>query len=180
MTRTNGIRKNRMKDFSITDTATKLLLWRHKMWRHQYFHHLFCCSKVENENSMNMNLFQQNISFLEQKLEKNIKGFDFWRKVWLIGLVSGGSVFFLKTVITRAPFEVTKKGFRCWTPLVKFFQMAHLFAWKKNLDIKDMYDVIICDVITWDFVLVIMSKRLGQQPKHICQVWWRNGQKTQN
>lgn len=69
--------------FSITDTATKLLLWCQKMWHHQHFHHLFCRSKVENENSKIIRL---------KKLKKNYQGVNyFWRKLWLAYMVSLGS-----------------------------------------------------------------------------------------
>ena len=117
MTRTNNIQKNRMKDFSITNTATKLLLWRHKMWCHQYFHHLFCCSKVENENSKTIQfletlntIFQQNIIFLGQKLEKNYQGVWFLKKS-MVGLVSGGSLFFSSNCHNSSTFWDNKERF---------------------------------------------------------------------
>ena len=150
----------------------------------KYFHRSYCRSKAQNENSkiirfwetLNI-IFQQNISFLwkKKKLKKKLsRGLIFEEKYGWLGF-RGVSSFFLITVITQAPFVVARNGFRYWTPLVKFFQTAHLFAWNKKLDIKE-----ICDVIIWDFVSVIMSKRLGQQTKRICKVWRRNVQKTKN
>ena len=111
-------------------------------------------------------------AYFAKKLWKKYHRDRFLRK----SMVPGGARTFLWSPIFRGLRVVARNGFRCFTPLLKLFQMIYL-DFEIEMHLTHFGDVSRCDVTIWQFVSNKNLKLIGQQSKSMWQVWSRNEKK---